>query len=564
VTALSRHNPYDPPQSVPIPGREADMVRNAAGGFVFAKDVWTRLTDFIVLGTEGGTYSVDEREHTYSNIASVREALTADGVRVVKLAVEISTARPARAPKNFPALYVVAAALATGDLDTRRAAADAVPKVARTTDHLAHLFGYFKALRSKPGAGGAGRAPVGAGSRVASRAWSNWFRSADPDRVAYTVLKGRQRKTGDGENFTPADLLRIAKPVPRNQTEDALFGLVSGKKSAMDVSGFLSNAKAFYEAQRADTPAKAVRAINAYHVPWEFLPTAVLSAPDVWEALVPHLGITALIRNLARMTTLGVLGPFRPANNEVARRLCDPSELHRGRVHPFDLMLALKVYESGRAQPDRRAPLRTWTPVPQIVDALNRAYAVSFEVCDQVPGRLVIAVDKSGSMSYPVIHGGSPIGSSFHIGSAVAQILMRTWSGDCWPLDFDTLVRPSGLRGDMSLSEVFRLPHSGGATDCSAPVAWALRHNITVDGFVILTDNESWHGHRHTSAILSDYRRTVNPHARVIVAATCANGYSVGDPTDPGVLNVAGFDSALPTLVASFVRPAGQAPGGGR
>ena len=546
MTALSRHNPHIPNQREPIPGREAEMVQNAAGGYTFAKDVWTRLQDFIILGTEGGTYYVDERRHTYANIASLRESLAADGPRAVSLAVEISTARPARAPKNYPALYVVAAALATGDLETRRAAADAVPRVARTTDHLAHLFGYFKSM-----AGGGG---VGArSSPVIRRAWTNWFRSGTPDQVAYQILKGRQRKTGSGEDFRPGDLLRLARPTPVGEVEDALFALAVGKRAPIEVSGHLANAKAFYEAQRADTPAKAVRAILAYHVPWEFLPTAVLSAPEVWEALIPHLGITALIRNLAKMTSLGVLGPFRPANGTVAARLCDPAELTRGRVHPFDLMLALKVYESGSAQPNAKAPRRVWTPVPEIVAALNRAYTVSFGVADRVSGRLVVAVDCSGSMSQGVVHGGSVLGSAYHVGSAFAQILMRTWSGDTWPLDFHGSAVPSRLHPDMDLSAVFRLFHNGGMTDCAAPIAWALQHKIATDGFVLITDNETWAGPRHVSTVLTEYRRRVNPAARVVVASMTAAGHSIVDPQDDGVLNIAGFDSSLPQLVASFV-----------
>ena len=50
------------PQSKPIPGRE--MVKNAAGGFVFKADSWTRMERFLILGSEGNTYYVGERELT--------------------------------------------------------------------------------------------------------------------------------------------------------------------------------------------------------------------------------------------------------------------------------------------------------------------------------------------------------------------------------------------------------------------------------------------------------------------------------------------------------------------
>jgi 60 kDa SS-A/Ro ribonucleoprotein len=547
---LSDYRPASTPATNPIPGRETEMVRNEGGGYVFAKDVWTRLADFLILGTEGGAYCVGEREHTYANVQVVRDALAADGVRAVRLAVEVSTARPARAPRNQPALFVLAAALASEDLATRQAAAGACHMVARTTDHLARLFGYYKNLKGKP-SGRTGRS--GNSSPVVRRAWTNWFIQDNPDAVAYRLLKSRARKTGDGEPFKPGDLLRVARPRPRNEAEEVLFALAVGKTTPEHAGRLLPNAKAFHEAQLADTPAKAVRAINLYGVPWEFLPDAVLKHPEVWEALVPHLGLTALIRNLSRMTQNGALGPFKQSNGRVAARLTDQAALYRARIHPFDLLLALKVYESGRAQPNPNAPLRTWTPVPEVVTALNAAYNLSFAVAENYHAKLVVAVDKSGSMGNQVVSGGSMLGSAYHVGSAVAQILMRTHgSAGVWPVEFDTEVLASKLREDMSLSEVFNLPHTGGGTDIGSPIAWALANRLHVDGFVLITDNVTWAG-GHPSAVLRDYRRVVNPAARVVVAATTANGYQVVDPQDGGVLNIAGFDSHLATLIASFI-----------
>lgn len=42
------------PQSEPVPGREAQMERNDAGGYGFTLDAWAKLDRFLVLGTEGG------------------------------------------------------------------------------------------------------------------------------------------------------------------------------------------------------------------------------------------------------------------------------------------------------------------------------------------------------------------------------------------------------------------------------------------------------------------------------------------------------------------------------
>ena len=53
------------PQSEPIPG--SMQVPNSAGGYAWQLDDWSRLDRFLVLGCEGGTFYVDERELTIEN-----------------------------------------------------------------------------------------------------------------------------------------------------------------------------------------------------------------------------------------------------------------------------------------------------------------------------------------------------------------------------------------------------------------------------------------------------------------------------------------------------------------
>jgi 60 kDa SS-A/Ro ribonucleoprotein len=57
-----------------------------------------------------------------------------DGPRAVAEIVHVST--KGRAPKNDPALYALAIAARLGDVETRRAALEALPQVARTGTHL--------------------------------------------------------------------------------------------------------------------------------------------------------------------------------------------------------------------------------------------------------------------------------------------------------------------------------------------------------------------------------------------------------------------------------------------
>ena len=112
------------PQREPIP--DTTQVSNSAGGYAWPVDHWTRLDRFLILGAEGGTYYIGERQLTRENAHAVAECLAEDGARVVRRVVEISES--GRAPKNDPALFVLAMAASLGDDATRAAALGALPR----------------------------------------------------------------------------------------------------------------------------------------------------------------------------------------------------------------------------------------------------------------------------------------------------------------------------------------------------------------------------------------------------------------------------------------------------
>ena len=75
-------------------------------------------------------------------------------------------------------------------------------------------------------------------------------------------------------------------------------------------------------------------------------------------------------------------------------------------------------------------------------------------------------------------------------------------------------------------------------------------------GIVILTDSETWAGDVHPSRTLRDYRRASGIDARVVVVGMVANEFSIADSSDPGMLDVVGFDTATPQLISDFARGA--------
>jgi 60 kDa SS-A/Ro ribonucleoprotein len=165
-------------QTQALPNRPEQVI-NAAGGYVWEAGLWKRLERFLILGSEAGTYYTNETALTLENAAAVQACLKADGLRVVNAVVDISAA--ARAPKNDPALFVLAMAAspAFADARTNAAALAALALVARTASHLCTFACLVEGLR------GWGR---GLRSAVAE-----WYLSKPAKELAFQMLKYKNR-----------------------------------------------------------------------------------------------------------------------------------------------------------------------------------------------------------------------------------------------------------------------------------------------------------------------------------------------------------------------------------
>ena len=73
-----------------------------------------------------------------------------------------------------------------------------------------------------------------------------------------------------------------------------------------------------------------------------------------------------------------------------------------------------------------------------------------------------------------------------------------------------------------------------------------------VDTFVVYTDSETWAGDIHPVQSLRAYRAASGIDPRLIVVGMVSNGFSIADPSDPGMLDVVGFDTATPQLISDF------------
>jgi 60 kDa SS-A/Ro ribonucleoprotein len=542
-------------QGLPIPGR--DMVENNAGGFVFKLDEWKQLERFLILGTEGGTFYVSEKKLTAVNANQVLLLLKKDGVKVVDKTVEML--KSGRAPKPDVAIFVLALAASKGDDATRKAALAAVPSALKTGTHLLKFVDTVNGLRGW--------------GRGLKKAVQLWFKGRKNETLALQLVKYKQR-----EGWSMKDVLRLAKPVPETDVQGKLFGWTAKNEKAewakaqvapgdkaLDFVWAAEQASGLkLVAEQADTEqARAILAeanqasvkklvdlIVTHRLPREALPTEALNKVEVWEALLQEMPMTAMIRNLGTMSKIGLLKPLSDAEKLVFQRLTDAERLRGAKVHPIQILSALRTYSSGRGV--RSAA--TWTVSNKVVEALDEAFELSFGVVEPAGTRHLLALDVSASMSGGEIAGVPGLSPSAAT-AALAVVAARTepWTAI---MGFADSFRDLGItakdRVDVATRKVSGLTF--GSTDASLPMTWALQNKIQVDTFVVMTDNETWAGNIQPVQALEKYRQATGIGAKLIVVGMTSTGFTIADPNDAGMLDVVGFDGATPALMAKFAK----------
>lgn len=104
---------------------------------------------------------------------------------------------------------------------------------------------------------------------------------------------------------------------------------------------------------------------------------------------------------------------------------------------------------------------------------------------------------------------------------------------------------------DQVVSMTGNLPFGG--TDCALPMLYAKAKQLPVDVFIVMTDNETWAGNIQPVPALHQYREAMGIHAKLVVMAFSSSGFSIADPNDPSMLDMAGLDAGFPQVLAEFV-----------
>lgn len=492
------------------------QVLNEAGGYSFAVDQWARLRRWLILGGEGGTYYASERKLTRENAATVLACLAADPERTAETIAAVSES--GRAPKQSPAIF------ATALCSTSPAMLARLPRVCRTGSHLLEYVATVDQLRG-----------WGRGLR---RAVARWYTEQPPERLAYQIAKYRNRN-----KWTHRDVLRVCHA--HNEARNPILSWAAGKPK-----GELPPLLVAMSAAETATGADLAALIREHKLTHEMIPSERLGEPATWDALLDHMPTGALVRNLARMTANGLLAPMSDAERRVLAHLADAERIMSSKLHPVAVLSALLTYKQGHGE---RGKL-TWTPCPRVIDALDAAFYASFGNVDPIGKNVLLALDVSGSMSMGTI-AGIP-GLTPRIASAAMAMVTAARESQWCAVGFAGALVPLDITPRQRLDDVIRVVSSlpFGPTDCALPMLYAAGNGLPIDAFVVYTDSETWCGSVHPHKALAAYRAKSGRNATLAVVGMTSNGFTIADPADPRQLDVVGFDTATPNLLADHAR----------
>lgn len=505
-----------------IPG----TVPNHDGGAVYELDDLAIARRFLIIGSAGGTFYQGERDITRENADVLRALAASRPAELVELIADVS--ERGLAPKADPQLFALAICTATAG-EARAAAYREFGRIIRTGSHLLMWARYHKALG-------------GGISRSWRRAVSDWYTGRDEDSLAYQMAKYRSR-----DGWSQRDLIDMSHALAGGETRDMRHGRVLrwARGETLIVNGSLP--PLIRALEESNDAAKLIDAGAS----WEMLPDAALKDARTWELLVARrrLPMGAMLRQLGRMTQLGVFDEY--FTNETAsavKAFFDSEEsLRRARLHPLNIMLALRQYGEG----SRRSG-GTYRPNMGVAAMLSQAFYKAFETAPASGKRTLVGVDVSPSMNYPTSVGLKSTEIAMIMGMKIvvsepASSLVG-FSGGVTDLGIHKLTT---IENAMQIAE--RAGRNWSNTNPSALIQFAAQNKIPVDTFVVITDNEVNHG-QYVPDALRAYRKLTGIPAKLAVVATTATRFTIADPADQGMLDIAGFGADVPALLTEFSR----------
>ena len=286
----------------------------------------------------------------------------------------------------------------------------------------------------------------------------------------------------------------------------------------------------------------------------EHLPTELLNTPQIWNTLLSGMGMTALVRNLGKLSQVGIASS---RSQDIIKMLTDPKSVKDSKIHPLQVLVGMKTYSQGKGD----LGSMTWTPNSYITTALSTTFRQAFGNITSTGKRYMIGLDVSGSMGMCMCAGAKNITPREGSVAMAMMTLHAEGAENVHVYGFSNVFYSFNgkIRPEMTIQDAIKATDVPfGATDCALPMTEALKmytnSGIVFDVFCVYTDNETYAPNIHPQVALEQYRKATGVDAKLIVIGMVANQLTIADPKDKNTLNLAGFDTATPELISMFVR----------
>lgn len=524
-----------------------NQVVNNSGGFSFKASEEDQLERFLILGSEKGTYYVDEQKLTLNNVKNTLTLIKKNGKKVVDKVIEISDS--GRSPKNGPAIFVLALASVFGDIETKEYANKSVDKVCRfSTDFYTWVHEVINLKKGKKSSG-------------LQRAIARWYNTKTSKALAYQVCKYPKRKV-ESLNYSHRDMLRIAKPSSSNkkgnvfktpsEEHDLIYKYITKGLSKDDYKYIEEHDSLKYiigheKAKSAKNEKQLISSIKKYNLTRESVPNNMYSKA-VWKALLPEMPLKALLRNLGIMGSYGLFQKNSKTKQIVLDKILNNEALKKARIHPFDVYNTYKMYTRGCSVKGNKS----WTVNKTISQALMQCFNKCFDYVERINGKTLIAIDVSGSMSWTGCAGYSNV-TPMEAATIMAMVVAKTCKSYKIVAFSDKLVNVN-INAHSSFDDIFKLLNniSMGGTFCELPIEYATKNNLKVDNFIICTDSET-NSNRSPAELIKEYRKRKKINSKFAVMAFESSWHTLADPKDKGMLDLVGLDSAVPKILTDFL-----------
>jgi 60 kDa SS-A/Ro ribonucleoprotein len=521
---------------------------NEAGGRAYKLEPKHALAQVAATGTFGNAfYSTAETQ--LNEVLKLIDEVD-DNRYLAKLALY---AREKAFMKDMPAALLVA--LSVRDTELMHRVFDRVVDNGRV---LRTVFQMIRSgrFRNSTVKNEAGRGRVGLSSSV-QRAFQRWLNTASVGKLLSASI---------GNDPSLRDILRMARPTPKDNARRAMFGWLTDKSidkwapaTEADLPVEVQSLIAYRNSESKE--AQALIAGGLDNVRWDLLADAA-KGPKVWAALARKMGPQALRMNLNTLLRHDVFNLERLSQSSsnmveyVADRIADESEIRRSKQFPYQYFAAY---------------LNADDNVPQkIKTALHKAAEIACGNVPELPGPVVIGLDTSGSMSSAVTghrgHGATSKMRCIDVAAMFAAAILRR-NPDSVVIPFDTSAYDAKIDpNDSILSIAERLAkYGGGGTDCSLPLVAANQRHAKrkFAGVVLVSDNESWIGTgRHGStrvmtaweAFVANQRKLAGKEAAPKLINIDLQPYQTVQACERAdIMNIGGFSDSVFNVISAFL-----------